>query len=883
MTNLADLLPAGGGQNNTDFVADGNVSAGAPVILTAAGKAAPVSESSVAETMGTQAEYGPATTKWLTSTAFDSTNNRAVFAYRNIGTPFYVRCVIGTVNGTGAMTYGTEVVVNSTTNSYPPKAVFDPNAGKAVLFYYESSNLIGIVGTVDPSDNSISFGSPVTVVSDASGSASYLTACFDTTNNQILVIYPDNVDNSSKGQVVTVSGTSLTLGTASGIGGSNDGWYDLTYDSGDDRFIFAFQDFSNSYYASAMVGRIVSSTPSFPGLVYAFDSSGGAGEITCSYDSTANKTVFAWRDGGSSNYGKAIVGTVSTWALSFGSEVTFLSDRADYIAPVYDPNANKTVIAFQDYNYPSVNNFYGRLVVGTVSGTDITFDSPQTFTNSTGASYISVAFDSTSNKVIISYIVTSTERGWGVVFQNTGTSTNLTSTNLLGLAPEAISDTATGTINTWGSRCESTKLVGEGPSAGANATYAPTPDDPYRYSMCYDTANDKVIIAYNDEANSYYLYACVGTVTGNAISWGTVVAVDETATMDQIQLTYDTNADRVLLVFRDQGTGGDLSGRVGTVSGTTISFGSKTTGTPHPSSLTSIYDPTEQKHLLSYLDNNNSNYGYSCVATVTGGATNTVAFGTQVQFSSDGNLSGDNLPMCYYTSETKIIMKYDITFTGRYAVACTISGTSVSFGTAVLEYAWGTYGQMSSTNITYDSTANKAVSVDGVNASPHGLYAAVISLSGATITWGTPVVVNANSATDTFKHAASIAYSSAGNNLLIAYSDDSNSSYLYGVSGTLSGTSTTWGTPVAVRSVSVASDQETDLIYDPDSQNFVVAYRTATPAGESNVVSIGDLPLVVGTKYYVTTSGGFSSSADTPSVNAGLAISTTSLLLNGDS
>ena len=28
MTNLADLLPAGGGQNNTDFVADGNISSG---------------------------------------------------------------------------------------------------------------------------------------------------------------------------------------------------------------------------------------------------------------------------------------------------------------------------------------------------------------------------------------------------------------------------------------------------------------------------------------------------------------------------------------------------------------------------------------------------------------------------------------------------------------------------------------------------------------------------------------------------------------------------------------------------------------------------------------------------------------------------------------
>ena len=45
MTNLADLLPAGGGQNNTDFVADGNISSGAPVILTSDGKAAPISGS----------------------------------------------------------------------------------------------------------------------------------------------------------------------------------------------------------------------------------------------------------------------------------------------------------------------------------------------------------------------------------------------------------------------------------------------------------------------------------------------------------------------------------------------------------------------------------------------------------------------------------------------------------------------------------------------------------------------------------------------------------------------------------------------------------------------------------------------------------------------
>ena len=43
---------------------------------------------------------------------------------------------------------------------------------------------------------------------------------------------------------------------------------------------------------------------------------------------------------------------------------------------------------------------------------------------------------------------------WVKLGKTGGTSSNLTSTNLLGIAAGAISDTATGTINTWGSRNE---------------------------------------------------------------------------------------------------------------------------------------------------------------------------------------------------------------------------------------------------------------------------------------------------------------------------------------------------------------------------------------------------------------------------------------------
>ena len=854
MSNLADLLPAGGGQNNTDFVADGTISSGAPVVLTAAGKAAPISESSVAETMGTQAEYGPATTKWLTSTAFDSTNNRAVFAYRNVGTPFYVRCVIGTVNGTGAMTYGTEVVVNSTTNSYAPKVVFDPNAGKAVLFYYESSNLIGIVGTVDPSDNSISFGSPVTVVSDASGSASYLTACFDTTNNQILVVYPDNVDSSSKGKVVTVSGTSLTLGTAAGIGGASDGWYDLTYDSGSNKIIFAFQDYSNSYYASCMVGSISSSAPSFPGLVYAFDSSGIPGFVTCSYDSTANKTVFAWRDGGSSNYGKAIVGTVTgATSITFGTEATFLSDRVDYISPVYDPNANKTVIAFQDYNYPLANNFYGRLVVGTVSGTDITFDSPQTFTNSTGASYISVAFDSTSNKVIISYIVTTTERGWGVPFQNASTSTNLTSTNLLGIASGAISDTATGTINTWGSRNEAAfaALATGSTTDLTGKTQSPYPD------ITYDITQGKFVVFFEDANISNYGTAVVATVSGSTVSFGTPVVFNSGTTI-ALGATYSEANGRHVVVYPNYSDSQKATAAVGTVSGTSISFG---TPVVFDSTITNTqcsvaYNSTLGKYLAGAMTST-----IKVTVLTVDPSDNSVTFGTPVSLT--GTRYRPNIVS--NESASDFVLTNNLNDNQAEAHLISVSGTTPTVEdtetiSSVVSTSYPVTGLVFLENNKFVCVTNEY--------NTNNTFTRTITVSGTSLSIGTQsasFTIDVDSQTTINGHWPLFFVSTTEAYL---YYQDDTSNYLKYVPINISGTTATSGTELTYHSTAVAysgfgynsSTKQSLSFFQDGSQTKGLAQNGA---------------LVIGTDYYVQTDG--SLSTDTGGQLIGQAITTTQI------
>ena len=54
---------------------------------------------------------------------------------------------------------------------------------------------------------------------------------------------------------------------------------------------------------------------------------------TSTYDSTNEKVVIAYRDQGNSNQGTAIVGTVSGTSISFGSEVVFNSGNTDISQP----------------------------------------------------------------------------------------------------------------------------------------------------------------------------------------------------------------------------------------------------------------------------------------------------------------------------------------------------------------------------------------------------------------------------------------------------------------------------------------------------------------------------------------------------------------------
>ena len=98
----------------------------------------------------------------------------------------------------------------------------------------------------------------------------------------------------------------------------------------------------------------------------------------------------------------------------------------------------------------SPNN--GEVTPISYSGTTVSDGTPISIGNENRPSG-AITFDSTESKIGIGYYDANNSDA-ATVNSVTPFSTNLTSTNLLGIAAGAISDTATGTINTWGSRNE---------------------------------------------------------------------------------------------------------------------------------------------------------------------------------------------------------------------------------------------------------------------------------------------------------------------------------------------------------------------------------------------------------------------------------------------
>jgi len=420
--------------------AEGAITAGKPVIVEADGDVAQISQTAVSEAIGSEVAFTTADVEDV-AVAYDANAGKVVIAYVDRDSSNKGTAVVGTVDPSdNSITYGTPVVFESG-QTKACSIVYDANAQKVVISYQDDDNGdygTAIVGTV--SGTSISFGTAVVFESAA---VPYNGIGYDSDQQKVVIAYRDS-GNSAYGTAIvgTVSGTSISFGSAVVFASAGSEYQSVAYDTENQKIVIAFKDNANSNYGTAIVGTVSGTSISF-GSEVVFDSAYSL-RISAVYDSSAQKIVIAYRDGGSNDEGMAVVGTVSGTSISFGTPVEF-DAQSDHISAAYDANAQRVVIGYQD----RADN-YGKVVSGTVSGTSISFTSPSTF-KSSNTEYVGAAYDSGAKKVVIAYReVASPQDGNSVVFQAAHTATNLTSENYIGIAADTYADNEDSTIGIVG-------------------------------------------------------------------------------------------------------------------------------------------------------------------------------------------------------------------------------------------------------------------------------------------------------------------------------------------------------------------------------------------------------------------------------------------------
>ena len=302
----------------------------------------------------------------------------------------------------------------------------------------------GTVGIVTQTGSAQSVGSASVFVSN-SVVINRDATIYDPDTGKIVTAYRSGADNRGYAVVGTVSGTSISFGTPVEFGDVSIEEMSVVYDTTNNKVVILHRDNGNSNYGTAIVGTVSGTSISFGSAVVFNSAETDASSAT--FDSTNGKVVIAYQDKGNNSYGTAIVGTVSGTSISFGSEVVFESAFSRFFSTTFDSTNGKVVIAYQDYG----NSSRGTAIVGTVSGTSISFGSHVIFNSGGETVEIAATYDSTNQKVVIAYTDGGNSNyGTAVVFTAATQTTNLTSENYIGIAAEAISNTATGKINILG-------------------------------------------------------------------------------------------------------------------------------------------------------------------------------------------------------------------------------------------------------------------------------------------------------------------------------------------------------------------------------------------------------------------------------------------------
>ena len=372
MSTLSDLLPAGSGGKQVDFVADGSINQGQTVALKTDGKVEPISSTSYNDEFQNQYYTTNLGTGYNNTRniapVWDSSAGRLVAGcswwgqcsnlerkrIRHHWKQLQFKSISTTTVNSGYTAGSLQGLAYHATDERVVIMVGDAAAQNLYAYPVEiaSNGTITVGGAA-----SVAFGSSL-----EDGKLIY-----DTVNNKIVAIYRNN--GVSKYNVISVSGGSISVAAAANIGIGTIADTDFKYLQQTGQVGLAYSDDSNNYYPMAIIGTVSGNSVSW-GTAQQVESSGENPRI-----SQDNNGKIGYVIAGSGGVAKGYAGTLSGNNVSFGSSSTIYNPQGENrIAMYFDTNAKKFVVGGDTNLAP-----YAYVWLGTVSGTTFSWVQTQIY------------------------------------------------------------------------------------------------------------------------------------------------------------------------------------------------------------------------------------------------------------------------------------------------------------------------------------------------------------------------------------------------------------------------------------------------------------------------------------------------------------------------
>lgn len=296
----------------------------------------------------------------------------------------------------------------------------------------------------------------------------------------------------------------------------------------------------------------------------------------------ASHFVVAFRKDSAHNYyGTAIVGTVTGTSISYGSEYVYNADRSDG-NQVICLDASHFIVIYEDFN----DNYDGTAIIGTVTDTDVIEYGTEYDFHSSGRCMSLAATKLDASHFVATYRNSTTFGGATVITVSpTYVISSGTEKVFNDASTEHISVTsldATHFVVAYkdgGSSNKGTAIVGtlDGTSisCGSEKVFNDAITD---YISVTSLDATHFVVAYRDEGGDDYGCSKVGTVSGTGESASIVFGSESESVFNEANSRYisvaSLDASHFVVVYRDDGNNLKGTAIIGKVTDTSISYGS---------------------------------------------------------------------------------------------------------------------------------------------------------------------------------------------------------------------------------------------------------------------------------------------------------------------